>query len=833
MSAKKYKCPYCQLRLERKELINHIDEEHEDMLPKGYSAARLVYNQINKRTHGTCMICKKETEWDENKQRYDTLCGSKKCHDEYVKMVRTRMVRKYGTETLLNNPEHQKKMLANRSISGYYKFRDGGKIGYVGSYENKFLEFLDVFLNVKSSDIISPGPTILYHYKGKEHFWVTDFLYEPYNLVFDIKDGGSNPNTREMKEYREKQKAKELSIQEQGDYNYIRLTDNKFEQLIEIFLLLKDSEYLSRPLIKINELANIHEEYRDNDLTRQQIYHISTVNHDGEIFEPRVYDNDNVKKGMERRVKRICFSDSIEGAYYSIFPNGTYDIDLYVHIPATDVKIYRTTTDDIYDSDITHEIWVKEPVEMRCIGKVHISGTTQKYKTIDVDSEKSGYGKRKYFKPRYNWVEKYDAEVVEEACKDLNTARKFVRDVGKLAKKYNANYFIVTDGASGTSNNGNPAVRHARQCQIEWEKQHGFDPDEDWSNESALLESTVTKKQMEDMNTVIKSLGKDDYNDFTDSKKYNYVKIHYDNSRPVGFCATRNVRERLNGTVNKVCMISIAVSPEYRRKGIASSLARNVISHAKKDKDLFRIYWGLSINNTASEELAKKLGFKFDYESKEHDIKVYYIPLTKETITEGFIFNKKDLYINYESFESGKSNVLLVTGLSGSGKTTLASKIAKENNAELIELDCFECCYQFTTDEQLKQAGQVFYDYLSSHKQLWDNLKERKIKGKELATEIDKFIKYCIPYCKRDKGTKYVIEGVQIYSFLEKQSLGNTPIIMTGASALTSIARRLKRAKNNNMQDLKNQLSELPQCIAWYVDEENAYKKFVKVITES
>lgn len=725
--SKKYRCMYCNRSFERKELIEHIENDHSDMIPKDYSAARLVYNQINKRTHGTCMICKKETKWDENKQRYDSLCGSKKCHDEYVKMVRTRMVRKYGTETLLNNPEHQKKMLANRSISGYYKFKDGGRIGYVGSYEKKFLEFLDVFLNVKSSDILSPGPTILYNYRGKDHFWVTDFLYEPYNLVFDVKDGGSNPNTREMKEYRDKQKAKELAIKEQGEYNYIRLTDNNFEQLIEVFLLLKEQDFLTKPLIKINETVNnefynsdkdiklyhgspiqglkyidpnkntkfsqfagkgkmvyasddirfaacfgaywnddiakqgswdhwntitmgisdkvdlskpcsiyelendgsftriatkelvsknkikvkreiqydsyldmlksnnieiisldeyykrlknskkshyesynmLCEEYRDKDINYRQIYHISTVNHDGEVFEPRVYDNDNVKKGMERRVKRICFSDSIEGAYYSIFPNGTYDIDLYVHIPATDVKIYRTTTSDIYDSDITHEIWVKEPVEMKCIGKIHISGTTQKYKTIDVDAEKSGYGKRKYFKPRYSWVEKYDIEPVTE--------------------------------------------------------------------------STVSKKQIDDMKAVIKSLDKNDFNDFTASKKYNYIKIHYDNGKPVGFCATRDVRERLNGVVNKVCMISIAVSPEYRRKGIASSLARDAISHAKKDKDLFRIYWGLSINNTTSEELAKKLGFKFDYESKEHDIRVYYIPLTKETITEqeGFVFNKK------------------------------------------------------------------------------------------------------------------------------------------------------------------------------------------------
>lgn len=75
-------------------------------------------------------------------------------------------------------------------------------------------------------------------------------------------------------------------------------------------------------------------------------------------------------------------------------------------------------------------------------------------------------------------------EVTEEACKDVKTAREFVQKVGKLTKKYDANYFIVTDGASGISNNGNPAVKHARDAQIEWEKKNGFDPDEYWSKEN-------------------------------------------------------------------------------------------------------------------------------------------------------------------------------------------------------------------------------------------------------------------------------------------------------------------------------------------------------------
>lgn len=269
---KRYKCPYCEYRGYRVELVEHVEDKHEDMIPKDYSPARVVYNAINKKDHGSCMICHKETKWDEDKQRYDTLCGSKRCKDEYVKIVRTRMVKKYGTDNLLRDPNFQKKMLENRSISGKYKFEDGGSVGYVGSYEKKFLEFMDQFLHIKSYDIISPGPTIPYKYNGKEHTWITDFIYEPYNLVFDIKDGGDNPNTREMKDYREKQTAKEKAIAEYGDYNYIRLTDNKFEQLISIFMELKEKAD-DKPLIRINE-SFLMENNKENFIDNIGAYHL-------------------------------------------------------------------------------------------------------------------------------------------------------------------------------------------------------------------------------------------------------------------------------------------------------------------------------------------------------------------------------------------------------------------------------------------------------------------------------------------------------------------------------------------------------------------------------
>ena len=81
---------------------------------------------------------------------------------------------------------------------------------------------------------------------------------------------------------------------------------------------------------------------------------------------------------------------------------------------------------------------------------------------------------------------------IYEKCKDVDTARKFVSEVKELAKKYDANFFIVTDGASGIRNNGNPAVKNARDAQIEWEKKNGFDPDEDWSKDTNVNESLET-----------------------------------------------------------------------------------------------------------------------------------------------------------------------------------------------------------------------------------------------------------------------------------------------------------------------------------------------------
>ena len=63
-------------------------------------------------------------------------------------------------------------------------------------------------------------------------------------------------------------------------------------------------------------------------------------------------------------------------------------------------------------------------------------------------------------------------EVIDE--KKLEKARKLCKEVEALCKKYNMSFFFVTEGASITRNDGNDAVRNAREAQVKWEKENSF-----------------------------------------------------------------------------------------------------------------------------------------------------------------------------------------------------------------------------------------------------------------------------------------------------------------------------------------------------------------------
>lgn len=287
---KKYKCPYCELRVERSKLHIHIQDEHEDMIPDGYTALRVAFNTINHKTEGHCIICKGVTDWNEDKGRYERLCDKPACHEAYKKLVAERTRRIYGTDRLQTDPKYadyvQKKALEGRKMSGKYKFTDGGEVSFMGTYERKFLEFMDQVMHCESEDILAPGPSIKYQFQGQTHIYISDFYYVPYNLIIEIKDGGRNRNThpKRLGEEEEKIKAKEKAVADLKMFNYVRVTDNNFGQLMTIMALLKYQ--LSHPamfkddyIIRVNESTLL-----ENVLfNRKDIYYNKDKFESGEI----------------------------------------------------------------------------------------------------------------------------------------------------------------------------------------------------------------------------------------------------------------------------------------------------------------------------------------------------------------------------------------------------------------------------------------------------------------------------------------------------------------------------------------------------------------------
>lgn len=258
---KKYKCPYCDKRFVRAKLHIHIQNEHEDLIPEGYTALRVAFNTINHKTEGHCIMCGAVTDWNEDKGRYERLCNNPKCHEAYKKMVAERTKKKYGTERLQTDPEYaeyvQRKALAGRKMHGEYKFADGGVIEYFGSYEKKFLQFMDQIMHCKSEDILAPAPSIKYMYNGEQHLYIPDFYYIPYNLIIEIKDGGSNPNNHPHRtgEDELKLRCKEEAIKQLNEFSYVRVVNNDFSQVLSIMAVLKYNmtHRYKDPVVKVNE----------------------------------------------------------------------------------------------------------------------------------------------------------------------------------------------------------------------------------------------------------------------------------------------------------------------------------------------------------------------------------------------------------------------------------------------------------------------------------------------------------------------------------------------------------------------------------------------------
>ena len=240
----KIKCPLCNEHYMSVDgLYDHIEDDHDDEIIKGFTVPRYVYYLRTGRTEGKCVMCKKPTEWNDVTNKYHRFCTDEKCKEKYKKQFQQRMIGKYGKVSLLNDPEQQKKMLANRKISGTYKWSNGDEKTYTGSYELDFLRFLDSFMNFESEDVMTPSPhTYHYSYNGEDKFYFPDVYIPSLNLEIEIKDGGDNPNNHHKIQDvdKVKEKLKDDVMKSQKNIKYIKIVNKQYDPFLTFLLSEKE-----------------------------------------------------------------------------------------------------------------------------------------------------------------------------------------------------------------------------------------------------------------------------------------------------------------------------------------------------------------------------------------------------------------------------------------------------------------------------------------------------------------------------------------------------------------------------------------------------------------
>ena len=167
----------------------------------------------------------------------------------------------------------------------------------------------------------------------------------------------------------------------------------------------------------------------------------------------------------------------------------------------------------------------------------------------------------------------------------------------------------------------------------------------------------------------------------------------------------------------------------------------------------------------------------------------------EEYYTENVIIDRDDLYINMDKFESGKYNVILVTGFSGSGKSTLGKEmVAKYKCDDHFELDALEWWFDgLIREDELKEGMPPIYDWLIHNKKLM-NL--HRPTNAEIARMMNKLIPHVINWCRKNKNKKYVVDGIQLYENWAENDKCNYleyPMVLKGTSGLKSVYRAMKR----------------------------------------
>ena len=91
--ARLLRCPFCDFKTNRPDALeNHLEKKHLDMIPPDMEPAQYVYFIRTGKTHGSCVICHKDTVWNKKTGKYHRFCDDPRCKQKYIDQFQKRMI---------------------------------------------------------------------------------------------------------------------------------------------------------------------------------------------------------------------------------------------------------------------------------------------------------------------------------------------------------------------------------------------------------------------------------------------------------------------------------------------------------------------------------------------------------------------------------------------------------------------------------------------------------------------------------------------------------------------------------------------------------------------
>jgi hypothetical protein len=112
--------------------------------------------------------------------------------------------------------------------------------------------------------------------------------------------------------------------------------------------------------------------------------------------------------------------------------------------------------------------------------------------------------------------------------------------------------------------------------------------------------------------------------------------------------------------------------------------------------------------------------------------------------------------------------------------------------------------------ENFKEYGDLIYSFFKGPGKKYyctvEDCRDGRFKGINYEKEIiTTFVDYAIKYAKSHKNTKFVIEGVWLYMYIQPEHLTDCAVYIKGTSAIVSRIRAAKR----DCKDVKSHFGEI------------------------